>query len=130
MHIKQHSYYSCRVAFIYSREYRNGGLSMIGIDGFYEVEDKAYIFCDFSMYTNSSLTNLVDDLSRSGKIVILLKCKGDLNHDIHDTSKSIADGIYFNKHWYKINGGTVKDFTDKFLQFVNTLGELDDEIQQ
>lgn len=103
---------------------------MIGIDGFYEVEDKAYIFCDFSIYTNSSLTNLVDDLSRCGKIVILIKCKGDLNHDIHDTSKSIAEGIYFNKHWYKINGGTVKDFTDKFLQFVNTLGELDDEIQQ
>ena len=95
-----------------------------------EIDNKAYIFYDFSLHnTSSSLIKLVDALSQTGKIVVLIKCSGNLEDGVINAAESITDSVYLNSRWYKINNKTVKEFTDDFIHFINSLGEIYEKMQ-
>ena len=70
-----------------------------------------------------ALTRIVDGLSTAGKSAVLFLCR----HKEYDTNKDIAadlaivDRIYLNNCWYKGNGYTVKELTDRFINWAETL---------
>ena len=100
------------------------------IDGFFEKGNKAFVFYEYKLSgvdipkgQKLALTRLVDVLSSAGKAAVLFICRHEVStpdEDI-DAANSIVEKIYWNNRWHRGIGKTVKEHTDKFMQWVNTL---------
>ncbi|MBQ9596496.1 MAG: hypothetical protein IJR35_11640 [Synergistaceae bacterium] len=109
---------------------RYGNITPTDMDGFFEVKDKAYVFYEFKLEGASvprgqelALTRLVDDLSKAGKSAVLFICRHNIKDPEQDinAASSIVEKIYWDKHWHQGKGKTVKEHTDKFMEWIKTL---------
>ena len=113
----------------YSR-IRYGNITPTDLDGDFEKGNKIFIFYEYKLPNvemprgqELALTRIVDGLSTAGKSAVLFLCR----HEEYDTNKDIAadraivDRIYLNNRWYKGNGYTVKELTNRFINWAETL---------
>ena len=71
----------------------------------------------------NALMRMVDGLSKAGNLAVLFVFypeEYDIESDIH-ADKGIVEKIYCNSRWYKGNGYTVKELTDRFINWAETL---------
>ena len=109
------------------KDIRYGKITPTDIDGFFEHADKMFVFYEFKLDDAEvpagqklALERIVDGLSSAGKEAVLFLCR----HNIKDTEKDIkaadtlVDKIYYNGKWHKKDKGTAKEWTDKFVRYV------------
>jgi hypothetical protein len=53
---------------------------------------------------------------------MLCKHKHENPSDDIKASDAIVDKIYYRKEWYKIEGTTVKQMTDRFMDYIKAKG--------
>lgn len=70
-----------------------------------------------------SLQRLIDGLSAAGKSAVLFVFRPKENNIESDiqADKGIVEKVYWNNRWYKGNGYTVKELTDRFINWAETL---------
>ena len=63
------------------------------------------------------MTQIIDGLSTAGKLAVLFVFRPEENNIESDiqADKGIVEKIYLNNRWYKGNGYTVKELTDRFI---------------
>lgn len=107
-------------------EMRQGNITPSNIDGFFEKGDKIFVFYEYKLLgaempkgQRLGLMRIVDGLTTAGKSAVLFLC----SHQQYDPNKDIAgdkalvEKIYMNNRWYKGNGCTVKEMTDRFIKW-------------
>ena len=89
------------------------------------VVDKIFVFYEFKLPDTDTtesqgiaLTHVVDSLDRAGKFAVLFVCRHETDSQ---ADKTVVEKIYLHNHWYKGNGNTVKELTDRFINFAETL---------
>lgn len=109
---------------------RKDNITPTDIDGYLEKGDKIFILYEYKLPDvemprgqRLALMRMINGLSKAGKSAVLFLCR----HEQYDPNKDIAgdlaivDGIYLNNRWYKGNGYTVKELTDRFINWAETL---------
>ena len=101
------------------------------VDGFFERENKIFVFYEFKLPgvempsgQRLALMRVVDGLSEAGKAAVLFLCRHneyDPKTDIKAGS-AIVEAVYLNKTWYKGKNLTAKEYTDRFIEWVDLLG--------
>ena len=100
------------------------------IDGFFEKAGKAFVFYEYKLQgveiprgQELALTRIVDGLSTAGKIAVQFICRhNEINPDNDiKAANAIVEKIYWNGKWHKGKNKTVKEHTDKFMNWVETL---------
>lgn len=109
---------------------RYGNITPTDMDGFIEYKDKAFVFYEFKLEGASvprgqelALIRLVNMANKAGKSAVLFICRHnvrDPEQDI-DAASSIVEKIYWDNHWHKGSNKTVKEQTDSFIQWIDTL---------
>ena len=109
---------------------RYGNITPTDLDGFFEKENRIFIFYEYKLPRAEmpegqrlALMRLVDGLSTAGKSAVLFLCRHeeyDTNKDI-DGEKARVEQIYWNNRWYKGSGLTVKEQTDRYMKWAETL---------
>lgn len=96
------------------------------IDGYFEYDDKAFVFYELK-YGNAhppqgqllALKRLVKAITESGRKAVLFICNhqvGDTDKDI-DAASSIVTSVYMGGDTYKGDGRTAKRMTIDFLKY-------------
>ncbi|MBQ6665809.1 MAG: hypothetical protein IJM68_09510, partial [Synergistaceae bacterium] len=72
-----------------------------------------------------ALTRIVDGLSTAGKDAVLFLCRHEEKNPNKDiiASNALVEKIYWQGKWHEGSGLTVKQHTDKFMNWVFSLGE-------
>ena len=113
---------------------RYGNITPTDIDGYFEKSDKAFVFYEYKLHGVEmpkgqalALTRIVDGLSTAGKDAVLFLCRHEEENPNNDikASKALVERIYWRGKWHEGIGLTVKEHTDKFMNWVFSLGEED-----
>lgn len=100
------------------------------IDGFFEHANKTFVFYEYKLNDapiakgqELAFTRVIDGLAASGKNAIFFVCRHDVENSEKDinAANAIVDKFYWNNKWYNGNGDTVKNFTDRFMKWSETL---------
>ena len=100
------------------------------IDGFFEKAGKAFVFYEYKLQgaeipkgQELALTRIVDGLSTAGKTAVLFICRHNEINPVNDikAANAIVEKIYWQGKWHKGKNKTVKEHTDKFMNWVETL---------
>ena len=100
------------------------------MDGLIEYHDECYVLMEFK-YKGKELpygqklafTRLADDLEKARKPTTLLICNHEVdNPDVDVIAKdAIVKQYYYKGRWYHGGNRTVKEVTDKFLDYIELL---------
>ncbi len=111
---------------------RYGNITPTDIDGYFEKADKAFVFYEYKLSgaeipkgQSLALMRIVDGLSTAGKDAVLFLCRHEEenpNNEIR-ASGALVEKIYWHGKWHEGSGLTVKQQTDKFMNWVFSLGE-------
>ncbi|MBQ7220762.1 MAG: hypothetical protein IJS28_07275 [Synergistaceae bacterium] len=105
-----------------------GRITPTDIDGFLEYKGKAFVFYEYKLPEvempdgqGLALTRMVDVLSTAGKEAVLFLCRHNETNPNKDIigSDAIVEGVYWHGKWHQGAQQTVKQQTDKFIQWVN-----------
>ena len=111
-----------------------GRITPTDIDGFLEYKGKAFVFYEYKLadvempYGQSlALTRMVDVLSTAEKEAVLFLCRHNETNPNKDIvgSNAIVERVYWHGKWYPGGHHTVKQQTDKYIEWIN--GVIDDE---
>ena len=114
---------------------RYGNITPTDIDGFFEKADKAFVFYEYKLSgvemprgQELALTRIVDGLSTAGKEAVLFLCNHDESNPENDiqAANALVEKIYWHGKWHEGSRITVKQQTDKFMQWVFSLGKVKD----
>ena len=108
------------------------------VDGFFEHRNKVFILYEFKLKGNDvphgqkqALERTIDALRKAHKSAVLFICSHtteDPNIDI-DAASATVEYVYLDGKWYKGNGATAKELTDRFLAFYDRIGVPERERQ-
>lgn len=100
------------------------------IDGFFEKAGKAFVFYEYKLQgaeipkgQELALTRIIDGLSTAGKTAVLFICRHNEINPVNDikAANAIVEKIYWQGKWHKGKNKTVKEHTDKFMNWIETL---------
>ena len=101
-----------------------GNITPTDIDGFFEKENEGFVFYEFKldgcdMPTGQSLAykRVVDALQTADKKSILFLCKHNVQNPMEPVpaKDAIVEKLYFRGHWFQGDGQTAKEWTDRFM---------------
>lgn len=108
---------------------RYGNITPTDLDGFFEKENRIFVFYEYKLPNAEmprgqeiALTRVVDGLSAAGKSAVLFLCR----HEVYDpeidikADKAIVEKLYWNSRWYTGKGLTVKEQTDRFINWAES----------
>ncbi len=114
-------------------EMRQGNITPSDVDGFIEKGDKIFVFYEYKLPEAEmpegqklGLMRIVNGLTTAGKSAVLFLCR----HEQYDPNKDIAgdraivERIYMNNRWYKGNGCTAKELTDRYIKWAENFSPL------
>ena len=108
---------------------RYGNITPTDIDGFFEKENRIFVFYEYKLPNADmprgqelALTRVVDGLSAAGKSAVLFLCRHDTYAPEVDikADEAIVEKLYWNKRWHKGRGLTVKEQTDRFMRWAES----------
>ena len=109
---------------------RYGNITPTDVDCFFEKENKIFVFYEYKLAgvkmprgQELALMRVVDGLNQAGKTAVLFLCRHeeyDANKDIVG-ARAIVEKLYWNGSWYNGRGYTVKDQTDRYIKWAETL---------
>ena len=100
------------------------------IDGFFEKAGKTFVFYEYKLQgaeipkgQELALTRIVDGLSTAGKTAVLFICRHNEINPVNDikAANAIVEKIYWHGKWHKGKNKTVKEHTDSFIQWIDSL---------
>ena len=100
------------------------------IDGFFEKAGKTFVFYEYKLQgaeipkgQELALTRIIDGLSTAGKTAVLFICRHNEINPVNDikAANAIVEKIYWQGKWHKGKNKTVKEHTDKFMNWIETL---------
>lgn len=106
------------------RGIRYGNITPTDIDGFFEKADQGFVFyeykldgCEMPRGQKVALERIVNALHAAGKKSILFLCKHDKVDPEQDiiAADTIVDELYFRGRYYQGEGQTAKQWTDRFI---------------
>ncbi len=107
---------------------RYGNITPTDLDGFFEKGNKTFVFYEYKLPDADmprgqelALTRLVDGLSAAGKTAVLFLCRHnefDPEKDVK-AAKAVVEAIYWRNQWHKGNNLTVKEETDRFMNWAD-----------
>lgn len=110
---------------------RYNNITPTDIDGFLEKGDRLFVFYEYKLPSAEmphgqkvALMRLVDGLTKAGKLAVLFLCRHNEYNPLSDVkaSKAIVEAIYWNESWHKGHNLTVREQTDRFLRWADSLG--------
>ena len=102
-----------------------GNITPTDIDGFFEKEDKVFVFFELKhgdakvpAGQKLALTRLVDALTKAGKKAVLFVASHNTADPYDDViaKDAIVTAVYFNGMWHS-GGDTLKNMTDRFMKW-------------
>lgn len=105
---------------------RYGNIMPSKVDGFIEKGNEAFVFyqvkhADAAIPKGQelALTRMVDVLTSTGKKAVLFLCRHNVDNpeDVIDAADAKVESLYFNGEWTKANGRTLKEMTDRFMEW-------------
>ncbi len=111
---------------------RYNNITPTDIDGFFEYKNKAFVFFEYKLRDADvprgqelALMRVVDGLSAAGKNAVLFLCRHSEDNPHKDirAAEALVEKIYWCGKWHTGTNKTVKAQTDRFLRWVETLGE-------
>lgn len=112
---------------------RYGNITPTDVDGYFEKANKAFVFYEYKLSgaempkgQELALTRIVDGLSTAGKEAVLFLCQHNEFNPENDieAANALVEKIYWRGKWHEGSGLTVKQQTDRFMNFVFSLGEV------
>ena len=112
---------------------RYGNITPTDLDGFFEKGNKTFVFYEYKLPEAEmpngqrlALMRLVDGLSTAGKSAVLFLCRHNEYNPKADVKaeQAIVEAIYWNKVWHKGSNLTVKEQTDRFMKWADSLNNM------
>lgn len=105
---------------------RYGNITPTDLDGFFEKQNKIFVFYEYklpnaemSLGQKTALMRIIDGLSTAGKHAVFFLCRHyeQNSQNIIHAEDAIVDQFYWNGQWFKGKGLTVKEQTDRFINW-------------
>ena len=115
---------------------RYGNITPTDIDGFFEKANKAFVFYEYKLAgadmpggQRIALERIVNAIKDANREAVLFLCVHNHQNPQEDiiAAQATVERIFWNGKWYNGHGLTVKEQTDKFMSFVESVGDEADE---
>ena len=115
---------------------RYGNITPTDVDGFFEKGGKIFVFYEYKLPNAEmprgqklALTRVVDVLNSAGKSAVLFLCRHNEYNPLADVkaAKAVVEEIYWNNRWHKGKNLTVKEQTDRFLKWADSLTNMSEQ---
>lgn len=115
---------------------RYGNITPTDIDGFFEKANKAFVFYEYKLAGNDMpggqrialerLVNAIKDANHEAALFLCVHNHQNPQEDVN-AAQATVERIFWNGKWWKGHGLTVKEQTDKFMSFVESVGDETEE---
>lgn len=111
---------------------RYNNITPTDLDGFFEKGNKVFVFYEYKLNgakmphgQKLALERVVDGLAKAGKIAVLFLCRHNEYDPLSDVKavNAVVEAIYWNESWHRGQNLTVKEQTDRFLRWTESLGD-------
>ena len=115
---------------------RYGNITPTDIDGFFEKANKAFVFYEYKLAGNDMpggqrialerLVNAIKDANHEAALFLCVHNRQNPQEDVN-AAQATVERIFWKGKWWKGHGLTVKEQTDKFMSFVESVGDETEE---